>query len=357
MWWASAIRSAAPAPSGGRVPTSTSSSGCGRWRASRCAMGWNRALPATSRSRRSSAWSACRASPSGPSSARSRAAPDWRRPTAATIHRARAGCSSASRCQKGSTRCRLAPRAARPRRLPRPSGPAKPAATQRAPSGRRLARSLLSPHLQLSPVASPARTGRRSSAARIFSPAASRGSHTTRQGHLCHLPSPRRHARWAATWPGAADGTIRRVNRALVALLAALFAGGVAAAPVKALLPAYVESVLRQPPLLTSTLLSIQLGCGGLFALAGGAVSDHLSRRAAVLAGMTTALFGALLFVVHVPALLVAIAILWGIAGGFQSAGGQSFLIAAVSRARLGSATAVYFVSSTASGALGAYVA
>jgi MFS family permease len=147
------------------------------------------------------------------------------------------------------------------------------------------------------------------------------------------------------------------VNRALVALLAALFAGGVAAAPVKALLPAYVESVLRQPPLLTSTLLSIQLGCGGLFALAGGAVSDHLSRRAAVLAGMTTALFGALLFVVHVPALLVAIAILWGIAGGFQSAGGQSFLIAAVSRARLGSATAVYFVSSTASGALGAYVA
>ncbi|MGH2355698.1 MAG: MFS transporter [Chloroflexota bacterium] len=147
------------------------------------------------------------------------------------------------------------------------------------------------------------------------------------------------------------------MNRPLVALLAALFAGGVAAAPVKALLPAYVESVLHQPPLLTSVLLAVQLGCGGLFALAGGAVSDLVSRRAAVLVGLTSALFGAALFAVQAPAALVAIAVLWGIAGGFQSAGGQSFLMAAVSRARLGSATAVYFISSTASGALGAYLA
>jgi MFS family permease len=147
------------------------------------------------------------------------------------------------------------------------------------------------------------------------------------------------------------------VNRPLVALLLALFAGGVAAAPVRALLPAYVESDLQQPPLLTATLLSVQLGCGGLFALAGGAVSDLVSRRAAVLVGLTTALFGATLFAVREPALLLALAVLWGIAGGFQSTGGQSFLMAAVSRARLGSATAVYFVSSTASNALGAYLA
>ncbi len=147
------------------------------------------------------------------------------------------------------------------------------------------------------------------------------------------------------------------VNRPFVALLLALFAGGVAAAPVKALLPAYVESALQQPPLLTSTLLAIQLGCGGVFALAGGALSDLVSRRAAVLAGLTTAIFGAALFLVHAPAALVGLAVLWGIAGGFQSAGGQSFLIAAVSRTRLGSASAVYFVAGTASGALGAYVA
>jgi MFS family permease len=114
---------------------------------------------------------------------------------------------------------------------------------------------------------------------------------------------------------------------------------------------------LRQPPLLTSTLLAIQLGCQGLFALAGGAVSDLISRRAAVLIGMTTATFGAALFVVQAPIVLLVLAILWGLASGFQSAGGQSFLIAAVSRTRLGSASAVYFISSTAAGAIGAYIA
>jgi len=146
------------------------------------------------------------------------------------------------------------------------------------------------------------------------------------------------------------------VTRGFLALLAALFAGGVAASPVRALLPAYVESVLHQPPAFTATLLAIQLGCGGIFALAGGALSDLVSRRAAVLIGLTTALFGAALFAVRDPAALVAVAVLWGIASGFQSAGGQSFMLAAVSRAQLGSATAAYFISSTASGALGAFL-
>ncbi len=146
------------------------------------------------------------------------------------------------------------------------------------------------------------------------------------------------------------------MNRPLLALLAALFAGGMAAAPARALLPAYVESVLRQPPVLTSTLLSVQLACGGLFALAGGAVSDLVSRRAAVLVGLTTSLAGAALFAVQAPSLLVAIAVLWGLGFGFQSTGGQSFLITAVSQARLGSATALYFVSGTASNALGASI-
>jgi MFS family permease len=147
------------------------------------------------------------------------------------------------------------------------------------------------------------------------------------------------------------------MNRPLVALLAALFAGGVAAAPARALLPAYVESVLQQPPVLTSTILAVQLACGGLFALAGGAVSDLVSRRAAVLVGMTTALCGASLFAVQAPAVLLFLAVIWGVAAGFHSTGGQSFLMAAVSGTRLGSATAVYFVSTTASTALGAWMA
>jgi MFS family permease len=72
---------------------------------------------------------------------------------------------------------------------------------------------------------------------------------------------------------------------------------------------------------------------------------------------MTTALCGASLFAVQAPALLLLLAVFWGVAAGFHSTGGQSFLMAAVSGTRLGSATAVYFVSSTASTALGAWLA
>jgi MFS family permease len=101
----------------------------------------------------------------------------------------------------------------------------------------------------------------------------------------------------------------------------------------------------------------VQLAGGGLFALAGGAVSDLVSRRAAVLVGLTTSILGAALFAVQAPSLLIAVAVLWGVASGFQSTGGQSFLMAAVSRTRLGSASAIYFVSGTASSAVGASLA
>ncbi len=147
------------------------------------------------------------------------------------------------------------------------------------------------------------------------------------------------------------------MNRPLVGLLVALFAGGFAAAPVRALLPAYVEGVLHQPPLLTSTLLSVQLAAGGAFAVVAGVLVGRVGQRAAVLLGLTTSIFGAALFALDSPLALAAVAVLWGLAGGFQSAGGQSFMLAAVSRARMGSATAAYFVAGTASGALGAYAA
>ena len=147
------------------------------------------------------------------------------------------------------------------------------------------------------------------------------------------------------------------MNRPFVGLLLTLFAGGVAATPIRTLLPAYVEEALRQPPLLTSGLLAIQLGTGGLFALFAGALAARAGQRAVVLAGLTTPLAGALLLVLEAPPLLVLGAVLWGIASGFHSAGGQSFMIAAVRRERLGSASAAYFLSSTAAGAVGAYAA
>lgn len=139
-------------------------------------------------------------------------------------------------------------------------------------------------------------------------------------------------------------------------LVAALVIGGVAGSPIRALLPGYVEGVAHAPPSFTSLLLSIQLAVGGLFALAGGALADRLSRRAIVLLGIPSAIPGALLFSTTEPWVLVLLAVAWGVLTGFQSSGGQSFLLGSVDRARTGTATALYFLTTTLSGAAGAWV-
>lgn len=139
-------------------------------------------------------------------------------------------------------------------------------------------------------------------------------------------------------------------------LVAALVIGGVAGSPIRALLPGYVEGVAHAPPSFTSLLLSIQLAVGGLFALAGGALADRLSRRTIVLLGIPSAIPGALLFSTTEPWVLVLLAVAWGVLTGFQSSGGQSFLLGSVDRARTGTATALYFLTTTLSGAAGAWV-
>jgi MFS family permease len=146
------------------------------------------------------------------------------------------------------------------------------------------------------------------------------------------------------------------VGSAFFWLVAALVVGGVAGAPIRALLPAYIDGVAHMPPAFTSMLLSIQLGVGGIFALAGGTLSDRLSRRAIVLLGVPSAIPGALLFATQRQPSMVALAIAWGVLTGFQSSGGQSFLLGSVDPARTGVATAVYFVATTLSGAIGAWV-
>ena len=139
-------------------------------------------------------------------------------------------------------------------------------------------------------------------------------------------------------------------------LVAALVIGGVAGSPIRALLPGYVEGVAHAPPAFTSLLLSIQLAVGGLFAVAGGALADRLSRRTIVLLGIPSAIPGALLFSSTDPYVLVPLAVVWGVLTGFQTSGGQSFLLGSVDRTRTGTATAIYFLTTTLSGAIGAWI-
>src|SRR4051794_38587069 len=70
-------------------------------------------------------------------------------------------------------------------------------------------------------------------------------------------------------------------NRPALALWALQFLGGLAAAPVYALLAVYVESSLHQPPLYTAFLRSIPLAVGGLASPAAGALADRMGYKPA----------------------------------------------------------------------------
>ncbi|MAG37706.1 MAG: hypothetical protein CL878_15835 [Dehalococcoidia bacterium] len=142
-----------------------------------------------------------------------------------------------------------------------------------------------------------------------------------------------------------------------VVFIGIIFAAGVAASPARALLAAYVDGFLRQPPRLTAAVTAIQMACSAVFALVGGIIADRAGRRATLLIGLALAISGAFLLVAQTPWHLLALAVVAGTSAGFVSTGGQSYLLAVSPTGRLGAATAAYFLGRTASQALGAYAA
>jgi len=146
------------------------------------------------------------------------------------------------------------------------------------------------------------------------------------------------------------------MGRPFLALVACFVIGGVAGAPVRALLPAYVEGVVGAPPGFTAALFALQLAASGTFAMVAGSLSDRFGRRAIVLAGIPAAIPGALQFATTDQAVLIPLAALFGVMTGLQTSAGQGFLISAVDPARIGVATATFFLASTFAGAVGAWM-
>ena len=122
-------------------------------------------------------------------------------------------------------------------------------------------------------------------------------------------------------------------------------------------LPVYVETVLGENVLIASLLRALPIGLGGITALIGGTFSDRFGRKPTLLIGMTGAIVIGTLFTTQLPLFLWGILCYEGIASGFKTAGGQSYLISAVPPNCLGSASAMYFVSSTVGSALGSAIA
>jgi MFS family permease len=142
-----------------------------------------------------------------------------------------------------------------------------------------------------------------------------------------------------------------------VVLWALQFLGGLASAPVYALLAVYVEEALKHTPLYTASLRSIQLALGGVSAPVAGILSDRLGYKAAYVWGMTSTVAACAVFLTGQPLVLGLLFLYGGLVGSLQTTAGQAYLIEAAGRAQLGRASAAYFLGYTLGTALGSAAA
>ncbi len=142
-------------------------------------------------------------------------------------------------------------------------------------------------------------------------------------------------------------------NRQFIPLCLILLAAGLVTAPIELLFPVYVEDVLGKTVWFAALLRAVPIALGGLFALVGGAFSDRLGRKPTLILGMTGGLIVGVVFLSKQPLLILGILCYQGVASGFRTAGGQSYLIGAVDPNWLGFAAAVYFLTYTFGGSVG----
>lgn len=147
------------------------------------------------------------------------------------------------------------------------------------------------------------------------------------------------------------------LNRKFVALLLVSFGISFLNAPRYALLPVYVEADLLRTPVFSAGLKAIFLILGGLFALPAGALADRWGPKRVYLLGTLTPALAALVFLSSDVMLLATFCIGIGITSGFDSAGGQSYLIRAVGPKLIGTASAGYFLGNTLGTSLGNLIA
>ena len=146
-------------------------------------------------------------------------------------------------------------------------------------------------------------------------------------------------------------------TRGFISLCLIVFVIGLITGPVHWFFPVYAEKVLGEKALFAGLLRAIPIGLGGITALIGGTLSDRFGRKPTLLIGMTGAVVIGGLFTTQIPLFIWGILCYEGIASGFKTAGGQSYLISSVSPKQLGLATGLYFISSTVGSAVGSAIA
>ena len=145
------------------------------------------------------------------------------------------------------------------------------------------------------------------------------------------------------------------LNRRFVTLWMVMCLSGIASAPVIALFSVYIDAELHQTALFAASYRGLYILLGGLFSVVAGALCDSLGRKRTFLLGLTGSLALASAFIAGQPLLLLLFFLYAGMTTGLQATAGQAYLMAAVPKATMGMATAVYFLGYTFSSAIGSY--
>ena len=146
-------------------------------------------------------------------------------------------------------------------------------------------------------------------------------------------------------------------SRGFILLCAIVFVVGLVTGPIQMLFPVYAETVLEETALFAALLRALPIGLGGISALIGGTLSDRFGRKPTILIGITGAVVVGGLFTTETPLFIWGILCYEGIASGFKTAGGQTYLISVVPSNRLGLATGLYFINMTVGSAVGSAIA
>lgn len=146
-------------------------------------------------------------------------------------------------------------------------------------------------------------------------------------------------------------------NRPFTALWSASFITGILNAPLLSLLPVYVEAEIGGTPLFSAGLRSTFLLLGGLFAVPAGLLCDRIGAKSTFLIGVTGTVAAGAVFLTHDSGWLFALCLYIGVAMGFSTTAGQTYLIHAVPRSTLGLGSAAFFLGMTLGNAIGSRLA
>ena len=143
------------------------------------------------------------------------------------------------------------------------------------------------------------------------------------------------------------------LNRRFIALLIVSFFSSFVSAPLNTLLPVYVEADLLGTPFFSGGLRAAFLILGGVFAVPAGRLADAWGVKPVYVLGTLGPILAGVIFFYGDPLLLTALCTGIGISSGFNSAGGQSYLISAAPSSVIGIASAGYFLGNTLGSASG----